>query len=219
MPEPAARPARAPGAARTRRAIPALRVAGEPAKKQRRSDTVAKNAASRPGGDPCLLPPFDTMSFASVWYWALTVLVWTLVTQRVLGVPHDMLIRAARLPEVSARVDTLAHIAAERVAGIADAAGVVFATLAGFTLAMLAVMGFLFQIELAKALAPLAFPLCLIAATTARLAARIRREKLRGEPLRRLLTRHRGTNQAVAIIAMFAATILAVTHPPIYFPR
>lgn len=166
-----------------------------------------------------MLRPFDMMSFESVWYWALTVLVWTLVTQRVLGVPHDMLIRAARLPEVSERVDILAHIAAERVAGIADAASVVFAALAGFALAMLAVMGFVFQIEIAKALAPLAFPLCLVAAAKARLAGRIRREKLTGEPLRRLLARHRATNQTLAIVAMFAAAILAVTHPPIYFPR
>ncbi|TPE53826.1 hypothetical protein [Amaricoccus solimangrovi] len=163
--------------------------------------------------------PFDTASFLSVWYWALTVLVWTLVTWRVLGVPHDMLLRAARLPEVSARVDTLAHIAAERIEGVAGAAGIALATLAGFCLAVLAVLGFLFQVELARALTPLALPLCLIGATTARLAIRVRAADLRGEPLRRLLSRHRAWNQTVAVLAMFAAALLAALQQPVHFPR
>ncbi|PZQ49225.1 MAG: component of SufBCD complex [Rhodovulum sulfidophilum] len=166
-----------------------------------------------------MLHPFNTLSFLSIWYWAFTVLVWTLVTHRVLGVPHDMLLRAARLPEVAARVDTLAHIAADRARGLAESAGVALAALAGFCLAMLAVLGFVFGVELARALVPLAFPLALVAALTARLAARVRAEGLRGEPLRRLLSRHRARNQGVAILAMFAAAVLAVTEPAAFFPR
>jgi hypothetical protein len=166
-----------------------------------------------------LLHPFNTVSFLSIWYWALTVLVWTLVTHRVLGVPHDMLLRAARLPEVAARVDTLAHIAAERARGIAERAGVPLAALAGFGLAMLAVLGFLFHIELARALLPLALPLCAIAGLTARLAVRIGAEGLRGDPLRQALARQRALNQSIAVIAMFAAAMLAATQPPTFFPR
>ena len=162
---------------------------------------------------------FDTTTFLSIWYWALTVLIWTLVSQRALGVPHDMLLRAARLPEVSARVDTLAHIAAERVHGIAEGGGVALAALAGFGLAVLAILGFVFHIEIARALAPLAFPLCLVAVMTARLAARVRAERLAGEPLRALLVRHRAWTQAIAILAIFAAAMLAATEPRIFFPR
>ncbi len=163
--------------------------------------------------------PFDTMSFQSVWYWALSVLIWTLVSQRALGVPHDMLLRAARLPEVQARVDTLAHIAAERVSGVAAAAGIYLAAFAGFCLAALALLGFRYGVEPARALVPLAFPLALIAATTARLAERVRAEDLRGEPLRRALSRHRAWNQSLAVLAMFAAALLAALARPAYFPR
>lgn len=166
-----------------------------------------------------MLHPFNTVSFLSIWYWALTVLVWTLATQRALGVPHDMLLRAARLPEVAERVETLAHITAERVDGVARGAGVLLAALAGFGLAMLATLGFIFQIEIARALVPLALPLCLVAGLTARLAARVRTERLRGEPLRQALARHRAWTQGIAVLAMFAAALLAVTAPPSFFPR
>ena len=159
------------------------------------------------------------MSFQSIWYWALSALVWTLVSQRALGVPLDMLLRAARLPEVQARVETLAHIAAERVRAVTGAAGPLLAALAGFCLATLAVLGFVYRIELARALAPLAFPLALVAANTARLAARLGAEDLRGEPLRRALARHRAWNQCIAILALFAQALLAATTPPAYFPR
>ena len=54
----------------------------------------------------------------------LHVVVWTLACYRTLGVPHDMLLRARRQPEVAARVDELAHLACARVGGIYDALGV-----------------------------------------------------------------------------------------------
>lgn len=163
--------------------------------------------------------PFDTASFLSIWYWGLSVLVWTRVTGRALGVPHDMLLRAARLPEVAARVDVLAHITAERARGIAGTAGPFLAALAGFCLAALAVLGFVFQIELARALTPLAFPLALIAARTARLAEAVKTDDLRGEALRRRLSRHRAMNQVIAVLALFAAALLAVQEQPRFFPR
>ena len=46
-----------------------------------------------------------------------------------------MVLRGARLPEVAARVDALAHIAADRVGGIHDRFGVPLAALIGFALA------------------------------------------------------------------------------------
>ena len=47
-------------------------------------------------GSRALLRIIASASFDSVWYWALHVVVWTLVCYRTLGVPHDMLIRARR---------------------------------------------------------------------------------------------------------------------------
>lgn len=153
-------------------------------------------------------------SFFSVWYWVLTVVVWTLVCQRTLGVPQDMLIRAARLPEVAARVDALARIGAERAAGLGDALGAALAAAAGFGLAALAALGFWSGVEAAKAAFLLLFPLAVVGAGTVRLARRVRHGGLAGEALRRRLARRRRVNQTIAIVAMFAAAMTALAHPP-----
>ena len=78
---------------------------------------------------------FAAASFVSVWYWVLHVVVWTLACYRTLGVPHDMLLRARRLPEIAGRVDLLAGLAAARIGGIHDRLGVPLAAGAGFLLA------------------------------------------------------------------------------------
>lgn len=157
---------------------------------------------------------FRYESFFSIWYWALTVLVWTLVCQRTLGVPHDMVLRASRLPDVAERVDQLARIGAERQTGIAEAIGAPLAAAAGFGLAALAVIGFWNGVEPAKAVFLLAFPLALVWAGGIRLARQVRRAGLRGEPLRARLTRRRALNQLIAIAAILAAAATALQHPP-----
>ena len=86
---------------------------------------------------------FAAAGFQSIWYWVLHVVVWTLACYRTLGVPHDMLLRARRVPEIAARVDVLAQLTAERIAGIHDSAGVAIAAGAGFVLATFAALGFL----------------------------------------------------------------------------
>ena len=153
-------------------------------------------------------------SFFNVWYWALTVLVWTVVCSRTLGVPQDMLLRAGRLPEAAARVDLLARIAAERLAGIADAAGVPIAAAAGFGLAALGTLGFKSGVEAAKAAFLLLFPLAVVGLGALRLARQVRREGLAGAVLRRRLARRRAANQAIAVAAILAAAVTALGHPP-----
>jgi len=160
-----------------------------------------------------LFAHFRYDSFFSVWYWVLTVVVWTLVCQRTLGVPHDMLIRAGRLPEVAARVDALARIGAERAAGISDALGAALAAVAGFGLAALAALGFWSGVEAAKAAFLLLFPLAAVGAGTVRLARNVRRSGLAGEALRRRLARRRSMNQGIAILAIATAAVTALAHP------
>jgi hypothetical protein len=157
---------------------------------------------------------FSYDSFFSVWYWALTVLVWTLVCQRTLGVPHDMVIRAARLPDVAGRVDALARIGAERVAGIGDALGAPMAAAAGFALAALAALGFWSGLEAAKAAFLLLFPLAVVGLGGIRLARHVRGGGLAGEALRRRLARRRAINQVIAIVAILTAAVTALAHAP-----
>lgn len=153
-------------------------------------------------------------SFFSVWYWALTIVVWTAVSWRTLGVPHDLLLRAARLPEAARRVDLIAGFAAERIAGIGAALGAAGAAAGGFAIAALATLAYLFRIEAAEAAFVILFPLAIVGIGTLRLARQVRRERLAGEALRRLLARRRAMNQAIAVIAILAAAFSALGHPP-----
>jgi len=186
-------------------------------KAKRRPWIAGREPVSRAGRQPGLplhLALFRYESFYSVWYWALTVLVWTAVCHRTLGVPHDLILRAARLPEAAARVDLLARIAAERIAGIGDAAGVPIAAACGFGLAALAALGFRNGVEAAQAAFLLLFPLAIVGIGILRLARNVRRTGLSGEALRRRLSRRRMLNQAIAIAAMLAAAAVALSHPP-----
>lgn len=163
---------------------------------------------------PPVLSVFSFASFFSVWYWVLTVVVWSLVCQRTLGAPHDMVIRAARLPEVAARVDFLARIGAERVAGIGETLGPAGAAAAGFALAGLATLAYAYRVEAAEATFLLVFPLAIVWVGLLRLARQVRAKGLAGEALRRRLARRRMINQAIAMVAMISAAVAALGHPP-----
>lgn len=153
-------------------------------------------------------------SFFSVWYWVLTIVVWTAVSWRTMGVPHDLLLRAARLPGAARRVDLLAGLAAERAAGIAAGLGAAGAAAAGFAMAALATLAYLYRVEAAEAAFLILFPLGIVGVGGLRLAWRIRSEGLTGEALRRQLGRRRAINQAIAVVAILVAAFSALGHPP-----
>jgi hypothetical protein len=148
-------------------------------------------------------------SFQSPWYWILHVTVWTFVCLRTLGVPYDMLLRARRLPEVAARVDLLANLAAERLCGAVDAAGTPLAAVIGFLLAALAGIGFASGIEAAQAIFLLGAPLAAVGYSTVRLALWVRQSRLAGPRLVLALSWRRTCHQAIAVLAMLAAAAVA----------
>jgi hypothetical protein len=160
---------------------------------------------------------WGTSSFQSVWYWVLSVLVWSFVTHRTLGVPYDMILRARRLPEVGARVDALAHIHAARVAGLYRATGIWLAVAGGFALAVLYGVGFVEGVELGQAAFLLAFPLAAIAYSTVTLALAVQARDFRGPALVRVLARRRFWHQLIAVLALFAALAAAGARHPLFF--
>ncbi len=162
-----------------------------------------------------LLRIFATPSFDSVWYWTLQIVVWTLVCYRTLGVPHDMLLRARRLPEIAERVDLLARLSAERIAGIHDMAGAWLAAAAGFVLTALAALGFLTGLEGAQAAFVLLLPLAAVGYSKLRLALFLRGRKVPRPRLVLILAQRRFWHQTIAVVAMLAAASVAWTlHPP-----
>jgi hypothetical protein len=160
---------------------------------------------------------FGTASFQNIWYWAFSVLAWTLATQRTLGVPYDMLLRARRDPEELPRVEWLAHHAAGRVTAVGARAGTAIAAAVGFALAGLFVFGFLSQYEIARASFVLAFPLAMIGYSTLRLALSVEKHDLRGAVLVRVLARRRFWHQVVAVLAILNALVTALAlHPRLF---
>jgi hypothetical protein len=162
---------------------------------------------------------FAAASFQSLWYWTLHVVVWTLACYRTLGVPHDMLLRARRRPEVAERVDQLAHLACERVGGIYDSLGVPLSALTGFLLAGVFSLGFLAGIEAAQAAFAIMLPLAVITYSKLRLALAVRRKRMLGSELVLALARRRVWHQFFAVLGMLGAAGLAMAlHPRIPLP-
>ena len=155
---------------------------------------------------------FGVSSFQSIWYWVLHILVWTLVTHRTLGVPYDMLLRARRLPEVTAQTETLAVVQCGRIVAVYQRLGIPIALLGGFLLAGLAVVGFLNGVELAQAAFLLLFPLAVIAYSTLATALMITERRFRGDVLVRILSRRHFWHQVVAVTALFAALAVAASR-------
>jgi hypothetical protein len=157
-----------------------------------------------------LIETLAAASFLSIWYWVLHAVVWTLACYRTLGVPLDMLHRSRDAPEIAARVDLLAHLAAARIGGVHDLLGVPIAAVAGFTLATLCVLGFGLGIEAAQAAFVLILPLAVIGYSKLRLALFVRRRGLAGAALVLALARRRVWHQFIAILAMCVAVGLAL---------
>jgi hypothetical protein len=157
---------------------------------------------------------FDSTSFFSLWYWVLTVVIWTQVCHRTLGVPYDMILRAERLPRIASEVDSIASIAASRLAAIHRLLGIWIAALAGFALAALGVLGLGNGVEPALAGFMLLMPLAIVGLQTWRLALHIDRTGARGAALRRELARRRAWNQTIAFAAITTAAIIALFYHP-----
>ena len=173
-----------------------------------------QGADVRPG-DPSVIETLAAASFLSIWYWVLHAVVWTLACYRTLGVPLDMLHRARGAPEIAERVDVLARLASARIGGVHDLLGVPIAAVAGFTLAVLFVIGFGLGIEAAQAALIRLLPLAVIGYSKLRLALAVRRRGIVGIELVLALARRRVWHQFIAILAMFTAVGLALaSHVP-----
>jgi len=161
-----------------------------------------------------VIQAYGTASFESAWYWVLTLVVWSMVCHTTLGVPYDMIRRGRRDPEVRARVDQRAHLAAERIGGIYDSLGTPIAAATGFALAALAVIGFVSRVEWAQALFVLGMPLVMVSYSSLRLGLAVRRDGYRGAALNRMLSRRQFWHSVFAAVSVVCALAASLAlHP------
>lgn len=125
-----------------------------------------------------ILTLLDSRSFGSVWFWLLLILGWTVAGRRIAGVPLDVVTAARRAARAGgddpAAVELLDWLSLTlprwRLAG---SEGAVMLGLAAFVLTTLAVLGFAYDLEMARALVLVLAPFLLVYGLELRLARRL----------------------------------------------
>lgn len=148
----------------------------------------------------------DLRSFSNLWFWIMLAVVWSTTSHWVLGVPHDMAIRAAREGgQAEADFEIMVRINISRMQNVIDRAGVYLVGMMSFFLAFLATAGFHYGIEFCQALFLIIFPLSIVGFLTLRTARRV--AGLSGEALRKRLSKHRFWTQVIGICAIFVTSV------------
>lgn len=155
-----------------------------------------------------ILQVIDLRSFSSIWYWVLVAILWSTVTNWVLGVPSDMIHRA-RTKGGQAEVDLtdLVRINVNRQLNVAAMAGLWLMGIMCFWLTGLAALGFYYDVELAQAIFLLVFPLSIVGGMSLSTGRLIAATNPQGDDLYRILFRQRLWIQIVGMIAIFITAL------------
>lgn len=150
----------------------------------------------------------DMQSFSNLWFWIALAVVWSSASHWVLGVPFDMIQRAARQgEEAEADLETLVRINCNRILYISRVSGLWILGFSCAFLTFLGLLGFLYWIEFAQAVFLLAFPLSMVGALSISTAERIDTHALTGDALRTCLKRHLVMTQMIGVVAIFVTAM------------
>jgi len=150
----------------------------------------------------------DMRSFSNLWYWIALAVVWSTASHKVIGVPWDMVHKAAKLSgQAETDLEDLVRISCNRLLYIAAMSGLWLVVLGSGLLTALVILGFWYWVEFAQALFLLAFPMTLVGLLSINTARIIRDSNLAGEALRRRLMRHRVTTQFIGMISIFITAL------------
>lgn len=156
----------------------------------------------------------DLRSFSNLWFWIALAVMWSTASHWVLGVPYDMVMRAARqgdqAPQAEQDLQDLVRINVNRILYIAGTAGLILLTLLSFLLTSLALLGFVYDLQIAQALFCLGFPMTLVWGLGLRSARRIRDVNPTGAALRKELSRLRLWTQIIGMISIFVTTVWGI---------
>lgn len=153
----------------------------------------------------------DLRSFSNLWFWIALAVMWSSASHRVLGVPYDMVVRAAR-KQGQAEIDLhdMVRINVNRILYIVEAAGIWLLSFICFGLTSLAILGWGYEAEIAQALFLLGFPMTLVSGLSLRTALRIQQEALAGEALRKAISRLRIYIQMIGMASIFVTSVWGI---------
>lgn len=144
----------------------------------------------------------DFRSFSSIWYWIVVAVVWSTASHWVLGVPFDMIHRARRKGGPSMEdLEQLVAINVRRITYILDVSGTWIVAFTAFILTILAVLGWVYRVEIAQAVFLLAVPMSVVGLSIARTARAQARAPATDEALIARLNRLRF---AIRFVGLFA---------------
>lgn len=147
-------------------------------------------------------------SFSNLWYWIVLAVMWSTTSFWVLGVPYDIVQRAAAQGgQAEVDLQDIVRVNVNRLTYIADMSGIWIIAFGTFFLTFLGLSGFVYGFQLAQAIFLLAFPMSLVGMLSLRLARRIQTQATTGPALRKALTMHRILTQVIGMISIFVTAL------------
>jgi hypothetical protein len=148
----------------------------------------------------------DMRSFSNLWFWIALAALWSTASHYSMGVPFDMVRRAAK-GDAQALEDMwiLGNIQARRLLFIADNTGTLSLAFAGFATTSLTLLGWRYDVEFAQAILLLFLPMTVVFWLSVRTARRA--QGLDAPDLGNLLAAHRRAVQGVGVVSIFLTSM------------
>ncbi|QFU08865.1 hypothetical protein PARPLA_02000 [Rhodobacteraceae bacterium THAF1] len=150
----------------------------------------------------------DMRSFSNLWFWIALATVWSTASHYVIGVPFDMVGRAAKHEgQAQQDLEDMVRIRVNRILFIARVSGLWLVGLVAALLTALALLAFVYGVEFAQALFLIALPMTAVGLLSIHTAQVIAEAQYDPPGLRRRLTRHRVTVQVIGMISIFVTAM------------
>jgi hypothetical protein len=147
-------------------------------------------------------------SFSNLWYWIVLAVMWSTASFWVMGVPYDIVQRAAAQGgQAEIDLQDVVRVNVNRLTYIADVSGIWIVAFGTFFLTFLCLSGFVYGFQLAQAISLLVFPMSIVGLMSLRLARRLQAQALTGPALRKALTRHRLMIQLIGMVSIFITAL------------
>lgn len=147
-------------------------------------------------------------TFSSFWYWAAVAVAWAAASHWLIGIPFDVLYKARAEKGQSVHdLEALVDINVRRITVVDGIMAISLSAVGTFILVSLAILGFIYQFELAQGLFVLGAPLTVIGLVNMSLAHQLRTQPLLGEELVARLFRVRLLTQLIGMVSIFATAV------------
>ena len=160
------------------------------------------------------LNQIDTYAFSSMWFWALLILIWTLITSRVMGLPYYYWKLGKNADaDVQARIMDATLLQAQVTLSYSE---IRYPSLTmgavSFVIALWGFSGFLYDYELLQATFLLFVPLLSVVPLRLWLARKLEGAEVTYETYYGLITRYRRLCMMVAAFTIFLSTFWGMIY-------